>query len=103
MKRNTTGPVLTKRELVRIVSARTGLQQLVALDAIRIVFDAVSDTLVRGGRCEFRDFGVFSTSVRKGHVGRDPHRPEITYEVPGHRVVRFRAGQLLRDKVAKQQ
>ena len=50
---------------------------------------------------EFRDFGVFTVSEHKPHVGRDPHHPERTYEVPAHRVVRFRAGQLLRERVAK--
>ena len=94
---------MTKRELVRLIGAKTGLQQTVALDVVRIVFDAVSDTLVRGGHCEFRDFGVFTVSSHKSRIGRNPHKPEVTYEVPEHRVVRFRAGQLLRDKVAKQQ
>ncbi|MBQ6103153.1 MAG: integration host factor subunit beta [Kiritimatiellae bacterium] len=101
MKRKTTGPLMTKRELVRLIGAKTGLQQTVALDVVRIVFDAVSDTLVRGGHCEFRDFGVFTVSSHKARIGRNPHKPEVTYEVPGHRVVRFRAGRLLRDKVAK--
>ena len=103
MKRKSTGPLLTRRELVRIITAKTDLQQSVALDVVRIVFDAISDALVRGGHCEFRDFGVFTTSMHKDRVGRNPHRPDVTYAVPGHRVVRFRAGQLLRDRVAKQQ
>ena len=102
MKRKSTGPLMTKRELVRLIGAKTGLQQAVALDVVRIVFDAVSDTLVRGGHCEFRDFGVFTVSSHKSRIGRDPHHPERTYEVPEHRVVRFRAGQLLRDRVAKE-
>ena len=103
MKKEKNGPPLTKRELVRIITAKTNLQQAVALDVVRIVFDAISDTLVRGGHCEFRDFGVFTVSSHKSRIGRNPHKPEVTYEVPEHRVVRFRAGQLLRDKVAKQQ
>lgn len=100
-KKETSGPVVTKRELARAVVAETGLSQQAALDVVRIVFDAISDALVRGGRCEFRDFGVFATSRHKDRVGRDPRHPEVTYAVPGHRVVRFRAGQLLRDRVAK--
>ena len=103
MKRKATGPLLTKRELVRLIGAKTGLQQAVALDVVRIVFDAVSDTLVRGGHCEFRDFGVFAVSSHKPRIGRNPHKPEVTYEVPEHRVVRFRAGRLLRERVAKGQ
>ena len=102
MKRKTTGPLLTKRELVRAIAAKTGLQQMVALDAVRIVFDSISETLVRGGHCEFRDFGVFSVASHKSRIGRNPHKPEVTYKVPEHRVVRFRAGQLLRDRVAKE-
>ena len=101
MKRKSTGPLLTKRELGRLIGAKTGLQQTASLDIVRIVFDAISDTLVRGGHCEFRDFGVFTVSSHKSRIGRNPHKPEVTYEVPEHRVVRFRAGQLLRDKVAK--
>ncbi len=102
-KKESTGPVLTKRELARAVVSETGMSQQGALDVVRIVFDAISEALVGGGRCEFRDFGVFTTSMHKDRVGRDPHHPDVTYAVPGHRVVRFRAGQLLRDRVAKQQ
>lgn len=101
MKRKVSGPLLTKRELVRLIGAETGLQQAVALDVVRLVFGAISDTLVRGGHCEFRDFGVFTVAAHKARIGRDPHHPERTYEVPEHRVVRFRAGQLLRERVAK--
>ena len=37
MKRNSTGPLMTKRELVRAITAKTDLQQAVALDVVRIV------------------------------------------------------------------
>ena len=101
MKRKSTGPLMTKRELVRAITAKTDLQQAVALDVVRIVFDAISDTLVRGGHCEFRDFGVFSVTTHKSRVGRNPNQPDKTYQIPGHRVVKFRPGRNLRADVAK--
>ena len=103
MKRKTIpGPFLTKRELVRTMSMELDITQPLALSAINLVFSEICKALVAGGHCEFRDFGVFTVSSHKSRIGRDPHHPERTYEVPEHRVVRFRAGQLLRDKVAKE-
>jgi len=102
MKRKSfTGPLLTKRELVRMLNTELGLRQPVALDAVNLLFKEIYKTLVAGGHCEFRDFGVFSVTTHKSRVGRNPNQPDKTYRIPGHRVVKFRPGRNLRADVAK--
>ena len=102
MKRKSfTGPLLTKRELVRMLNTELGWRQPVALDAVNLLFKEIYKTLVAGGHCEFRDFGVFSVTTHKSRVGRNPNQPDKTYQIPGHRVVKFRPGRNLRADVAK--
>ena len=95
-----TGPLCTKRELVRMLNTELDLRQPVALDAVNLVFKEIYKTLVAGGHCEFRDFGVFSVTTHKSRVGRNPNQPDKTYQIPGHRVVKFRPGRNLRADVA---
>lgn len=100
MKKEKTGPVLTKHELARLIGFEAQIPQTLAAQVVQLVFGAVAATLVAGGRCEFRDFGVFTSVERKARLGRNPHAPEKTYDVPGRRGVRFRAGRLLRAQVS---
>lgn len=90
------GKTLTKRHLARIVNRKCGIRQPEALKAVNAVFDAISDALVAGGHCEFRDFGVFETILRKPRVGRNPRFPDREYSVPARRAIRFKAGRALR-------
>ena len=98
---------LTRRELSLNINkklpAGTKCSAAMILDIEQLTIECMADAMLQGRNFEFRDFGVFTTSMHKARVGRDPHHPDVTYAVPGHRVVRFRAGQLLRDKVAKHQ
>lgn len=90
------GPTLTKHELMLRVNRATKITQPDALKAIDLIFDEISKTLVSGGHCEFRDFGVFQLVTRKPRVGRNPHKPEDTFDIPERRVVKFKASRKLR-------
>ena len=56
------------------------------------------DALVREGRIELRDFGVFRTVELSARVGRNPATGEPV-NIPASTHVRFRAGKLMREKL----
>ena len=92
---------LTKQDLVQILNKKVGLTHAFALDAVNAVLDSIADALVAGKHCEFRDFGVFTTTLHKSRIGRNPKNPTQTYVVPGRRAVRFKPGKRFRDGLRK--
>ena len=96
MKKTTNTPTLTKRSLVQRIAAELSIRQPDALRAVDIVFDEIAKTLVAGGHCEFRDFGVFQVSTRRARVGRNPHAPDALYDIPARRIAKFKSGKKLR-------
>ena len=66
-------------------------------EELRARYETTLDALVAGKHCEFRDFGVFTTTLHKPRIGRNPKKPTQTYKVPGRRAVRFKPGKRFRD------
>lgn len=79
-------------KLVQRFPTRTRRQVKTAVDTI---LDEVTQRLVDGGRCELRNFGVFSTHVWEGKIGRNPKTGKHVY-VSARRVVHFKPGKRLR-------
>lgn len=92
---------LTKHSLVLSLSRKFDITHQKALDMVEQVFSDISDAIQQGRHCEFRDFGSFTVSVRKPRIGRNPHKPEDTYDIPVRRGVKFRPGKTLRILLAK--
>lgn len=63
--------------------------------SVAVILDEIQNRLVAGGRFEVRDFGVFSTHILPGRVGRNPRTGQAVY-VASRRVVHFRPGKRLR-------
>jgi integration host factor subunit beta len=64
---------MTKSELIARLAAR--YPQLVAKDAefaVKMILDAMTDSLVKGQRIEIRGFGSFGLNHRPARVGRNP-------------------------------
>ncbi|MFO7536260.1 MAG: HU family DNA-binding protein [Kiritimatiellia bacterium] len=92
---------MTKRELVIQIAEQTGLTQQQVHGVIQKTLDAITDSLVRGTTIEFRDFGVFEVKTRKARLGRNPNKPENTVSIPPRRIVKFKPGKAMKDKVMK--
>lgn len=86
----------TKREIVLALSREYNLSQAMALSIVERVFREIGTAIAEGRHCEFRDFGSFTVSTRKPRVGRNPHQPESTFQIPVRRGVKFRPGKILR-------
>ncbi|MDY0012816.1 MAG: integration host factor subunit beta [Rhodocyclaceae bacterium] len=90
---------MTKSELIVRLAER--FPQLVAKDAdfaVKMILDAMTDTLSQGGRIEIRGFGSFALNYRPPRVGRNPKSGEKV-RVPEKHVPHFKAGKELRERV----
>jgi integration host factor subunit beta len=75
--------------------------QLVAKDAeiaINAILEAMTTSLVKGGRIEIRGFGSFGINYRPPRMGRNPKSGERV-PVPEKFVPHFKAGRELRERV----
>ena len=66
--------------------------------AVNTVIDSIGNHLVKGGRVEIRGVGSFSVRTRPPRLGRDPRTGEKVH-VPEKRVLHFRPGSELRERV----
>ena len=92
---------LTKRDLVVRISEETGLTQAQVFDVVQKTLDYITEALAKGGKVEFRDFGVFDVKTRKARVGRNPQKPEIEVPIPARSMVKFKMGKEMRAAVLK--
>jgi len=89
---------ITKREIAENVARKISQTQLVAKAIIQKFLDEIVEELSKGNKLEFRDFGVFEIVVRKPRVGRNP-RTGQRVDVPEKRVVCFKMGRLMRERI----
>lgn len=95
------GPrTITKKELVARIADRTGQTKVVARDVIQLFLDEIIDELGRGNRLEFREFGVFEIKERAARKAQNPRTLEKV-DVPAKRVVKFRVGRLMKQRVGE--
>src|SRR4051794_7365169 len=89
----------TKSELIARLAQR--YPQLVAKDgeyAVKMILDAMTQSLVSGHRIEIRGFGSFGLNYRPPRTGRNPKSGEKVH-VPEKYVPHFKAGKELRERV----
>lgn len=89
---------MTKKEIVKTISDKTGLTQLDIKKVVQLTFDGIVETLLEEGRVELRDFGVFQVKKRKARKARNP-RTGHQVNVPEKLVVTFKPGKLMEAKV----
>ena len=91
--------VMTKSELIDRLAAQ--FPQLVAKDAelaVKMILDAMAESLAKGERIEIRGFGSFGLNYRPPRTGRNPKSGEKV-QVPEKHVPHFKAGKELRERV----
>ena len=95
------GPrTITKKELVARIAERTTQTKVVARDIIQLFLDEIIDELGRGNRLEFREFGVFEIKERAARKAQNPRTLEKV-DVPAKRVVKFRVGRMMKQRVGQ--
>ena len=89
---------MTKKEIAKKISEQSGINVLLALKAVQMVFDGIIETLVEEGRIELRNFGVFEVKRRRARKARNPRTGE-TVSVPERCVVTFKPGLEMEQRV----
>ena len=92
---------MTKKEIVRRISDRAELTQLKTKEIVQWTFDAIIDTLIKDGRIELRNFGVFEVRRRKARRARNP-RTNDRVDVPEKNVVTFQPGKEMEERVRRE-
>lgn len=89
---------LTKAEIAEQLFEELGLNKREAKEFVEIFFGEISDILVEGSDVKISGFGNFILRDKKARPGRNPKTGEDV-EISSRRVVTFRAGQKLKERV----
>jgi len=92
---------LTKKEIAKEVAAKYSFDQSLAKRVVQDVLDSIVTALLKQGRIELRNFGVFEVKHRAPRVARNP-RTNQQVNVPAKTVVVFHPGKNLADLIGKQ-
>lgn len=90
---------MTKRDLVMRIAEETNLIQSDVYTVIQKSLDYIIEALEQGETVEFRNFGVFEVRERKQRIGRNPNKPENVVTIPARKVVKFKPGKIMREKI----
>ena len=89
---------MTKKDIVKAISEKINMTQLTTKEIVQQTFDTIVETLVRDGRIELRNFGVFEAKERAARRARNP-RTGVRVDVPSKIVVTFKPGKEMEEKV----
>lgn len=90
---------MTRSDLIdRLASLHPQLQQKDAELAVKVILEAMSGTLSKGGRIEIRGFGSFGLNFKPSRNGRNP-KTGAKVAVPAKYTPHFKAGKELRERV----
>lgn len=100
--------LVTKKEIVKEICERANqkklmkgnLTQLATKEIVQWTFEAIIATLVKEGRIELRNFGVFEVRQRKSRKARNP-RTGDPVQVSAKNVVTFQPGKEMEEQVRK--
>jgi nucleoid DNA-binding protein len=90
--------IVTKKDIVRTIAEQIELPQLRTKELVQKTFDALIDALVREGRIELRNFGVFQIKKREARMARNPRTGERV-PVQAKSVVTFKPGKEMEARV----
>jgi DNA-binding protein HU-beta len=89
---------MTKVELVTEIASEGGITKAQAEKAVDEFIAAVSGALAAGDKITLVGFGTFSVGERAEREGRNPRTGE-KIKIPASKVVKFKAGKTLSEKV----
>jgi len=89
---------MTKAELIAAMAGGAAISKSAASKALDAYVGAVTKELKKGGKVGLVGFGTFSVSKRKAREGRNPQTGKAI-KIPAKKVVKFKAGKELANKV----
>ena len=89
---------MNKSELIDILAEQAKITRKRAEAVVNLIFDSMTDTLVKGERIEIRGFGSFTAKDYESYTGRNPRTGE-TIQVAPKRLPFFKVGKELKERV----
>ena len=90
---------MTRSDLIeRLAISFPQLQHKDAELGVKVILEALTNTLSKGGRVEIRGFGSFGLNYKPPRQGRNP-KTGAKVKVPAKYVPHFKAGKELRERV----
>lgn len=89
---------MNKLELISTLKDRANLTKSEAADVIKIFFDSLSESFVKGERVEIRGLCSFHIKEYKSYVGRNPKTGQKV-DIPPKRLPFFKCGKELKERV----
>lgn len=89
---------MTKQELIGFMADEAGITKAAGALALEAYITAVTKELKKSGKLVLVGFGAFSVVKRKAREGRNPQTGKAI-KIPAKKVVKFKAGKGLADKV----
>lgn len=93
---------VTKKKLIQKISQKKGLHPNDVRGVIQAFLDEMTDSLSKGDRLEFRDFGVFEVVCRKKKIGRNPKNASVPIVIPARKAVKFTPGKKMKHVIDQQ-
>jgi len=90
---------LNKTDLVNAVAMKTGAKKKDVDMILSATLDAIGEALSAGEKVQLTGFGSFEVRHRAERMGRNPRTREEML-IPASKVPAFKAGKLLKDRVA---
>ena len=92
--------LVTKKEIIEIVSQQTKLNKNLTKAIVETVFEVFIEILAKEHRIEIRNFGVFKVKRTPARIGRNPVTKESA-DVPARNIIQFKAGKYMRERVGQ--
>ena len=90
---------MNKTELIAKVAEQSGLTEKDAEQAVKALFESISDELAKGEKVQIIGFGTFEVRERKAREGHNPSNPSQKIQIPASKSPAFKAGKQLKERV----
>ncbi len=91
---------MTKAELISAIAEKTELTKKDSAKALDAITATITETLAAGGKVQLVGFGTFESRTRAARTGINPQTKK-QIKIKATKVPAFKAGQALKDAVAK--
>ena len=91
---------MQRKEIAEAIARKLKITDLLAKQIVKEVFSSIIDTVIKEGRLEMRNFGVFSIRERKPRKARNP-KTGAEVSLPARKVMVFKPGYNVKKKLSR--
>ena len=89
---------MNKSQLIETIAEKLNIPKKRAEEVVNLIFDSMTDALVKGDRIEIRGFGSFVNREYGSYTGRNPRTGE-SIKVQPKKLPFFKVGKELKERV----